>query len=166
MKNFSDIKKEYGLCLRWLNGGGDEAGNTWDYTIWLENVIDPKKERYNICESDGAVLNQKAFDFICEKTLNGFRDKNCIECYDNYIELFKIMGIPELKGGLKVVLKEKGISVAELTRKIGTSRSMISDIVNGKNQFRNASVENCIKMAKALDMTVEELYDAIYFRRK
>ena len=76
------------------------------------------------------------------------------------------MGIPELKGGLKVVLKEKGVSVAELTRKIGTSRSMISDIVNGKNQFRNASVENCIKMAKALDMTVEELYDEIYFRRK
>lgn len=33
MKNAQDLKKEYGLILRWANGGGDEEGNTYPTTF-------------------------------------------------------------------------------------------------------------------------------------
>lgn len=63
-KDFRDVKKEYGLILKWLHGGHYE-GDTWKTKIWLENTYDPKKEsKYIITESDGSIINQEAYNFI------------------------------------------------------------------------------------------------------
>lgn len=82
MKNLRDVKNEYGYVLRWINGGGDESGNTWDYTFYLENIN--TQERIDI-------KNEKALEFISKKTTNAFR--NDFNIYNNYVELFKILNI-------------------------------------------------------------------------
>ena len=83
MKDLRDVKKEYGYLLRWINGGGDEAGNTWDYTFYLENVNTREKTE---------ITNQKALDYIKKKTTNAFRSS--LDIYDNYAELFFILDVP------------------------------------------------------------------------
>lgn len=82
MKNLRDVKNEYGYVLRWINGGGDESGDTWDYTFYLENIN--TQERIDI-------KNEKALEFISKKTTNAFR--NDFNIYNNYVELFKILNI-------------------------------------------------------------------------
>lgn len=82
MKDLRDVKKEYGYILRWLNGGGDESGNSWRYTFYLENVA--TKERTEITD-------QEALDYIKAKTTNAFRTSLYI--YDNYVGLFERLGI-------------------------------------------------------------------------
>lgn len=82
MKDLRDIKKEYGYILRWINGGGDEAGNTWEYTFYLENVI--TKERNEITD-------QEALDYITRVKTQGFRSS--LNIYDNYVGLFERLGI-------------------------------------------------------------------------
>lgn len=162
MKDFRNIKKEYGLILRWINGGGDDEGNTWEITLWLENVYDPEKEpKYRIAESDGTVINQEAYDFIRQKTLNGFRGG---ECYDNYIELFKKMGLHELKG-LKGIMGEKEMSITKLSNLTYIPRSTISSIYHRDYELKDASLEKCVKIADALEISVEKLYYNSYFDR-
>lgn len=85
MKDLRDVKKEYGYLLRWINGGGDEAGNTWDYTFYLENVNTREKTE---------ITNQKALDYIKKKTTNAFRSS--LDIYDNYVGLFEILGIERI----------------------------------------------------------------------
>ena len=164
MKDFRDIKKEYGLCLRWLNGGGDDEGNVWGYEFWLENVYDPEKEKYYITKSNGEILNDEAYEFICEKTVNGFRDKSCIYCYNNYVKLFEIMNTKKLYT-LSDVLKEKKISIYRLSKNTLIPNMTLSDIVNNITQFKNTSVDNALAISKALNMSVEELYNKLYFER-
>lgn len=171
MKNFSDVKKEYGLILKWINGGGDDAGNVWYDTFWLENIHDDEKEKYYISEMNGAKINEKAYDFICQKTINGFRNEIHISCqdgvsslYDNYIQLFEIMNIGKLYT-LSDVLKEKGISVNRLSKNIQIPRKTLNDVAANNTLFKNTSVDKALKISKALDMTVEELYNKLYFER-
>lgn len=82
MKNMRDVKNEYGYVLRWINGGGDEDGTTYDYRFYLENVDTLEKID---------IVNQEALDYISEKTTNAFKRQN--ELYDAYVGLFKILGI-------------------------------------------------------------------------
>ena len=166
MKDFRDIKKEYGLCLRWLNGGGDDHGNTWSYTFWLENIYDPEKEKYYIMKSNGEILNDEAYKLICEKTVNGFRNKGSfyLECYDNYVKHFEIKNIGKLYT-LKDILKEKEISIYRLSKNTLIPNMTLSNIVNNDVQYKNTSVNNAMAISKALNMTVEDLYNKLYFER-
>lgn len=43
-------------------------------------------------------LNDEVYKLICEKMVNGFRNKGSfyLECYDNYVKLFEIMNIGKL----------------------------------------------------------------------
>lgn len=56
---------------------------------------------------------------------------------------------------LGIILKERNIGVRELERLSGVSRTTISNSVNGK---REPSVANCEKIAKALNLNVEEIF--------
>lgn len=164
-KDFRDVKKEYGLILRWINGGGNYVGHTWSYEFWLENVVDREKERYYITKLDGTIVNEEAYRFIRDKKVGGFRDKSSINCYDNYIELFKIMGITELKG-LGGIMKDKGMSVTKLSNLTNIPRTTISSLYHRDYDLKDASLEKCLKIAGALEMSVEELHQKTYFERE
>ena len=93
MKNQQDIKKEYGLVLRWLNGGEADGVHQASY-LWLENIN--TGEKTYIVDND-EVLNQEAYKLVKELTHNGFRDKTSINCYDNYRKLFSAMDIAPIQ---------------------------------------------------------------------
>lgn len=83
MKDLRDIKKEYGYLLRWINGSGNEAGETFPTTYYLENVDTGERTE---------ITNPEALDFIKKKTTNAFRSS--LDIYDNYAELFFILDVP------------------------------------------------------------------------
>ena len=84
-KDIRDVKNEYGYILRWCNGSGYEDGTTYKPRYYLENV--ETKKWVEITN------HKKAIEFIEKKTLTVFR--NHINLYDNYIQLFNILGIKE-----------------------------------------------------------------------
>lgn len=82
MKTRQDLIKEYGMIIRWINGGGDEAGNTWGYRYFIEN-----------CQTKGTteITDQEAISYIGKTTLPVFR--NASRMYDAHVGLFGILGI-------------------------------------------------------------------------
>lgn len=87
MKNAQDLKKEYGLILRWTNGGGDEEGNTYPYRYYLEDYETRQQTE---------ITSKEAIAFIGKKTLIPFRD-SC-KMYDTHVELFNILGVEKKNG--------------------------------------------------------------------
>ncbi len=59
------------------------------------------------------------------------------------------------KNILGLILQEKNIGIRELERLSGVSRTAISNIVHGKSE---PSVKTCQKIAKALDMKVDNIF--------
>ena len=55
-------------------------------------------------------------------------------------------------------LREKNITKAELCRRSGVAWATLSDICSGKSDLSRVSVLNAIRIAGALQMTVEELF--------
>lgn len=82
MKDLRDIKNEYGYILRWINGGGDEDGTTYEYRFYLEDVNTHERKE---------ITDIQALEYIAKKTVNAFRSNAFI--YENYVELFNILGI-------------------------------------------------------------------------
>ena len=62
----------------------------------------------------------------------------------------------EKKTKLKVVLFEQGIKQSWLAKQAGIKEQTISDIVNRR---RRPSLQTAIRIAKALNMHVEDLFD-------
>lgn len=60
------------------------------------------------------------------------------------------------------VLNAKNMSGKKLSTLTNISTSTIYDLKNGKTDFHKCSVENAIKIAIALNMSVEELYNNLY----
>lgn len=58
--------------------------------------------------------------------------------------------------------KKKGISIRELANRTGISKSAINYIENEKT---SPTMQNMEKLAKALDTTIEDLYDSEYKRK-
>ena len=82
MKDLRDVKKEYGYILRWINGKGDEGGETFPTTYYLEN-LDTREHT--------EITDRVALDYIKMLTTNAFRSR--LNIYDNYAGLFDILGI-------------------------------------------------------------------------
>lgn len=81
MKNRRDLINEYGMILRWINESITD-GLKVSERYFLENVKTGEEIE---------IKDQKAIDFIKEKTLNKFRNDTYI--YNTHVELFKILGI-------------------------------------------------------------------------
>ena len=60
----------------------------------------------------------------------------------------------QLGKNLKRIRTEKGISQGDIVRTLGVSRSFISNIENGKT---NPTLATIAKLAKALDVPIEDL---------
>lgn len=56
---------------------------------------------------------------------------------------------------LKQIRKEKNISLSELSRKSGVSKTQINDIENNR---KKPTLQSVILLAKALDVNVNDLY--------
>ena len=162
MKDTRDIKKEYGYILRWLNGGDEIFGEEkedrtfdvigfTDYTYYLENDYGKKT----------IITDENALAFIKGKTTNAFRDKSSVFAYENYIELFEIMGIKK-KIAFKDLMEEKGFNGNRLSLKTNIHVMTINDLKNNKTEFKNIKVDNAIKISSAFDMTIEDIIDLLY----
>lgn len=60
----------------------------------------------------------------------------------------------QLGKNLKRIRTEKGISQGDIVRTLGVSRSFISNIENGKT---NPTLSTIAKLAKALEVPIEDL---------
>lgn len=147
LKNLSNIQKEYGLKLRWINGGGDENG-TWDYRYLLEDEQGTRNE----------IINQDAVKFIESQTLPTFRDN--IKGYRAYTELFAILGIAP-SSPFRELLESKQMSGYRLAKMTGISQSLIAAFATKDKRPLSMSFENANKVAQALEMSLDQLYKAL-----
>jgi transcriptional regulator with XRE-family HTH domain len=60
----------------------------------------------------------------------------------------------KLGGNMKRIRLEKGMTQGDICRKLGLDRAYISNLENGK---KNPTLETIEKIAKALDIQIEEL---------
>lgn len=74
-KDLRDVKKEYGYVLRWINGGGDEAGNTWPYRYFLKCTFTGNKIE----------LDHDKFKELVTFPISEFKGPYA---YERYVELF------------------------------------------------------------------------------
>ncbi|MEG0526779.1 MAG: helix-turn-helix transcriptional regulator [Longicatena sp.] len=56
-------------------------------------------------------------------------------------------------------LKDRILNNNKLSLMTGIPTMTLNDLKNGKSNFENVKVKNAVKIAKALDMSVEELYE-------
>lgn len=147
MKDLRNVQNEFGLKLRWINGGGDENG-TWDYRYFLEDEQGTRTE----------IINQDAIKFIESKTLPTFRDN--VKGYRAYTELFEILGIGQ-SNPFKELLENQGMSGYKLAKLTGLSQSLIAAWVTQDKRPRAMSIENAQKVATALNLSLDQLYQAL-----
>ncbi|NBJ65394.1 helix-turn-helix domain-containing protein [bacterium c-19] len=74
------------------------------------------------------------------------------------------MGIHKLMS-FKELMKEKNTRVKNLAKVCGVPRTTISNIANEATPFERVTVSNALAISKAMSMTVEEVYDKLYFER-
>lgn len=82
MKDISNVIKEYGYVLLWFNNYTDESGNFYPRYFFLSN---PKTHEKIV------VKNKDALKYIEEQNTEAFRTDT--DVYNNYVELFRILGI-------------------------------------------------------------------------
>jgi len=66
---------------------------------------------------------------------------------------------------LRVILKEKNISLYSLEKKSDISHSTLSDIYNEKINIDKSSILTMKKIASSLKMSIEELYDFLAYKK-
>lgn len=66
---------------------------------------------------------------------------------------------------LRVILKEKNISLYSLEKKSDISHSTLSDIYNEKINIDKCSILTMKKIASSLKMSIEELYDYLAYKK-
>lgn len=59
---------------------------------------------------------------------------------------------------LKELLKKKNVTLRELEKSSGIAHATLFDLYSGKSDFNKCSIKNAIKIAKALNMSIEDLY--------
>ena len=147
MKDLRNVQNEYGFKLRWINGGGDENG-TWDYRYFLEKENGTRTE----------IINQDAIKFIESQTLPTFRSD--IKGYNAYIKLFEILGIAPSIRFAELLLKF-GMSTYKLAKLSGVSQPAIQLWKTGDRDPKVMSLENANKIASALSISIDELFQSL-----
>lgn len=66
---------------------------------------------------------------------------------------------------IKELLKEKNMSVYRLARESGLAYATVNDICSGKAQMEKCSAETIYKIARALDVSMEELLAPCFLKR-
>lgn len=61
----------------------------------------------------------------------------------------------KLGENLKKILKEKKMSLRELNRQSGVALGSLSELINGRH--KNMRVESVVRIAKVLEVTLDEL---------
>ena len=175
-KAFRDAIKDLQSGLR-INGKSEK--NTVDYwqsqraklsdLVRSKNIEDAYKEYHvRLVEIDGNYalhcidtgeympLNEQAFAFVSKKRVKGFR--KATDAYFNYASLCYLMGIHR---GLRFADLWPH-TTASLSKKSGVPDQTVRDLVNGKTDFSKMSVANAIKLASAMNTTVDDLYKRLY----
>lgn len=62
-------------------------------------------------------------------------------------------------------IQKKNMSIYRLAKKSGVPYATVNDICNGKAQLEKCSAETIYRLARALDITMEELLAPCFFRR-
>lgn len=101
-------------------------------------------------------LNEQAFDFVSKKRVKGFRKAK--DAYFNYASLCYLMGIERC-------LRFADLwphTTASLAKKAGVPEQTVRDLMKGRTDFAKMSVANAIKLASAMNTTVDDLYKRLY----
>lgn len=111
-KDSRDIIEEYGYILRWVHHTIETGEKSKIDCVYLEKK-DNENDRIYIVDYQENILNKEAYDYIIQKTYNAFRDKTCINTYDNYVKLFTIMKIDRKEKSIEQVKEEieDGLSI-------------------------------------------------------
>lgn len=175
-KAFRDAIKDLQSGLR-INGKSEK--NTVDYwqsqraklsdLVRSKNIEDAYKEYHvRLVEIDGNYalhcidtgeympLNEQAFAFVSKKRVKGFR--KATDAYFNYASLCYLMGIERC-------LRFADLwphTTASLAKKAGVPEQTVRDLIKGRTDFAKMSVANAIKLAAAMNTTVDDLYKRLY----
>lgn len=134
-KNIEDAYKEYHVRL-------EEADGT--YTL------------YQIDTGEYMPIDGEALEFVNKKKIKGFRKAK--DAYFNYASLCYLMGI-------QWDLKFADLwphTTSSLAKKAGVPEQTVRDLMKGRTDFAKMSVANAIKLASAMNTTVDELYKRLY----
>ena len=134
-KSVEDAYKEYHVRL-------EEADGT--YTL------------YQIDTGEYMPIDGEALEFINKKKIKGFRKAK--DAYFNYASLCYLMGI---RRNLKFADLWPH-TTASLSKMSGVPDQTVRDLVNGKTDFSKMSVANAVKLANAMNTTVDDLYKRLY----
>lgn len=134
-KSVEDAYKEYHVRL-------EEADGT--YTL------------YQIDTGEYMPIDGEALEFVNKKNIKGFRKAK--DAYFNYASLCYLMGI---KHELRFAYLWPH-TTASLSKMSGVPYQTVRDLVNGKTDFSKMSVANAVKLATAMNTTVEDLYKRLY----
>lgn len=175
-KAFRDAIKDLQSGLQ-INGKFEK--NTVDYweaqrtklneLVRSKNIEDAYKEYHvKLVEIDGNYalhcidtgeympLSEQAFDFVSKKRVKGFRKAK--DAYFNYASLCFLMGI-------KREIRFADLwphTTSSLAKKAGVPEQTVRDLIKGRTDFAKMSVANAVKLASAMNTTVDDLYKRLY----
>jgi hypothetical protein len=101
-------------------------------------------------------IDGESLEFVNKKKIKGFRKAK--DAYFNYASLCYLMGI---KRDLRFSDLWTG-NTADLSKKSGMPEQTVRDLMKGRTEFSRMSVANAIKLAEAMNTTVDALYKRIY----
>ena len=126
-----------------------------EYHVRLEEA-DGTYALYNIDTGEYMPIVDKALEFVNKKKIKGFR--KAADAYFNYASLCYLMGI-------KRELRFADLwpnTTSSLAKKAGVPEQTVRDLIKGRTDFSKMSVANAIKLAAAMNTTVDALYKRLY----
>ena len=126
-----------------------------EYHVRLEES-DGKYSLYNSDTGEYMPIEGQALHFVEQKKLKGFRKAK--DAYFNYASLCYLMGI---KRDLRFSDLWTG-NTADLSKKSGVPEQTVRDLMKGRTEFSRMSVANAVKLAEAMNTTVDDLYKRLY----
>lgn len=126
-----------------------------EYHVRLEEA-DGTYTLYQIDTGEYMPIDGEALEFVNKKKIKGFRKAK--DAYFNYASLCYLMGI---RRNLKFADLWPN-TTASLSKMSGVPDQTVRDLVNGKTDFSKMSVANAVKLASAMNTTVDDLYKRLY----